>query len=238
MMDNTCTGGTNFYTEKLRKERSVLWEINEGKTMNKRKTILKEAGVLLIATILVSTTLCVFTPMAMADKPSGNGYDANGFNWKARVWYGWLPGYESISTMTIKWSKDWQWDMTTVTSDIMDLVPDDTHTAVGAYVIYNILSYLTSSYGLIPWDGMVAPAGAYYKVIETYKVMKVSDNLAAWNDYLSHPNTLGAWSFFYGDGVAKYIYIQWHVDRYHEGTLVFSADYTNVPPYGLGQPLW
>jgi len=206
--------------------------------MENRKTILKEAGVLLIAAILVSTTLFVFAPMASADAPSGNGYDANGFNWKARTWNGWEPGYESYTIMTLKWSKDWAWDMTTVTSNPYTLVPNDGSTAVGAYFVANFQYYLTYENELIPWNGQTAPAGAYYKVLETYKIMKVSNDLASWDNFYAKNGDWHAWSFFWGNHVPKYIYIQWHVDVWHENILVYDGDYIIAHPYGLGQPLW
>jgi hypothetical protein len=202
----------------------------------------KELAILLASVFIISSLV------VLAQKPDpGFVYGPNNnVNLRSRVFHDWLePDY--VWT-TAKWSKDFEWE------GFMDPDPDkDDDTDVGAWLLVNLEAYLDEEEDPLPWPDGEVPEEALWKVIVTFKVMRVGNDLTTWllyedegaimvfDDY--YDNDLpGPYTF--GQDVPCYIMFQAHLKIYEWddglGDWVLYDDYNfiGMPPYGLGQPLF
>jgi len=195
-----------------------------------------------IAILILSICLLVAfasTPAMAAGK--GTGFDPSGVNVQARVFNGWVGDWNDLVDggdgggtgdmwITVKWSKDWIWP---------DFQPSPGDTPPGAWLIANQIGYTNDSgdpqYAtLVTWTDKNSIPDATYKVLLVVKIMRVSDNSEAWDNY----QLAGGFAFSqggaYGDGVPNYVIFQYTAYVYEDGTLVGTYPYISIPPSGLG----
>lgn len=171
---------------------------------------------------------------------SSNGYDQFGYNNKARIFNGWYGYYDKSieggpilgtydSWIGMKWSKDWV------------RMADQVN---GAWVTNHITWYSNSIdedswYGWddrAVWNEATQP-DVSYKIEEFYKIMKVSDDSAAWNEYESAGAFDAGWGNYLPSGVPKYVVIQDVVKIYNaeSGDLISTINLIGNANKGLGK---
>jgi hypothetical protein len=119
------------------------------------------------------------------------GFTAEGYNYNARLYNGYvMPDVKLV----MKWSKDWS-----LTGD----------SEVGAYCVYHY-SWDSDAVGEDTMYGLAALSSygeGSYKITETVKFMKVSDDPELWAKYQSE-GVLDAGMGNYEDGVPCYVVFQ------------------------------
>ena len=146
--------------------------------------------------------------------------DVNGQNTKARLYKGW---YYPQVWLLMKWSKDW-----TPSAD----------EPVGAWVT-NHFTWYSNDYAestWYGWDTMTDFEEGQYRIEEFLKIMRVSDDKDAWEDYQA-AGAYGVWGT-YANGVPCYIIFTDNVTVYDGTTnkVVKEIRLVKGVPQGLGRP--
>jgi hypothetical protein len=202
-----------------------------------------------IAILILSICLLVAfasTPVMAAGK--GTGFDPSGLNVQARVFNGWMGDLNELAGlgdgegtgnawMILKWSKDWTWGSPS-------WLPPDDATAVGAWVTVHQTEYWDESRQIAEWvDKNSIPEDAVYRLEVFQKVMKVGNNLDAWEAYEDGGAMDLGWGNYEPSGVPKYVLFQMTWSLYEQvspGVWVLVETYPgpSTSPKGLGHPLW
>ncbi len=165
-------------------------------------------------TVLVIIMLLVVSASGVAAK--SNAPNANARLTKEFI----MPNVQLIT----KVSKDWTFQ------------PDD---PAGAYMLQHYTWYtedfMTQMMGL---EYLTEFGTGPYKVVETVKIMKVSDDMDAWLMY--EAQGIDALIAYYPSGVPMYVVLQDVIAVYDTATggMIFSAEAPFDVNKGLGQPLF
>ena len=167
-----------------------------------------------LVTVLIIIMLLVVSASGVAAK-------SNASNGNARLTKEFIMPNVQLKT---KLSKDWTYQ------------PDD---PVGAYMLQHYTWYtenfMTQMMGM---EYLTEFGTGPYKVVETVKFMKVSDDMDAWLMY--EAQGIDAKMGYYPSGVPMYVVLQDTVAVYDTATgeMIFSADAPFDVNRGLGQPLF
>jgi hypothetical protein len=161
--------------------------------------------------VLLVLAFSLMAPMAMAAKPSTNGFDEFGYNYGARLFNGWYgqwadkpsgtwSGETLDAYLVMKWSDDW--------------IPQADE-PVGAWCTNHWTWYSNDVeegtwYGWdtrVDWTLKDTPPLAEYKVEEFLKIMKVGDVPAAWAEYSAGGAYSAGWGS-YASSVPRYVVFQ------------------------------
>lgn len=165
------------------------------------------------------------------------GFDMYGYNYDARLYIGWLNHYDRYTDdgtgdawLIMKWSDDW-------------VIQGDC--PVGAWVT-NILTWYTDDdspgtwFGYderAEWNEEVSP-DTEFMVQEFVKVMRVGDDLTAWEEYEAG-GAIGVWGS-YASGVPAFVVFQDTVRVFDAdtGELIDSYEFCQTKPWPLGRPIF
>lgn len=202
--------------------------------MNGKSLAIAVASVFVVAGLMGG----MVTAKGPADNKGNGGFDEYGYNYKARLYNGWYGHYDRDTTggtgdawLTMKWSRDW-----TPQAD----------EPVGAWCTNHITWYSNDYnedtwYGWtsrVPWNEDTEP-NADYKITEFVKIMKVSNDEDAWEEY-EDGGAYGVWGATYDNGVPKYVVFQDTVTVYdtETGDKVACYNLCETAPKGLGHPIF
>lgn len=198
--------------------------------------------------ILIAGIFVVSSLIAVAVKPENTGFEeVNGgyLNTHARVYHEWID--YPIVWLNAKWSKDFDWE------DFLVPDPDEEDGDLGAWLLVNLEAYLDEEEELLEWPDGEVPEEALWKIIVTFKVMRVGNDPEMWEAYEDEDAIMVFPDFFYNNGgtadyddddVPMYIMFQAHLKIYEwddglgDWVLYDDYDFIGMPPYGLGQPLF
>ncbi len=178
-----------------------------------------------------------------------NGFDEYGFNYKARLFNGWLGYYDmeieggwlpgtQDSWLVMKWSEDWN-----PTGD----------SSIGAWCFNHFTWYsddyeVTTRFGWLTragWNEQTTDPDTRYRIKESAKIMRVSNNQEKWGEYRNegaypagdvYPFLMGN----YESGVPKYVVFQDTIEVYDTktGELVLEYNLCEASSNGLGKPIF
>jgi hypothetical protein len=179
-----------------------------------------------VVSIVAVVAIVVGTNVSYAAKPADTGFNANGYNYNARIYKNFYPGYPD-AYLVMKWSKDW-----TPMGD----------QPVGAWTTNHWTWYSNeydedSYYG---WDARTTFGTGSYRIEEFSKIQSVGNDPATWEEYEIGGAYSAGWGAYPTTEVPRYVVFQDVVTVYDNETGAVVAEYnlTTQGPKGLGKPIF